>query len=104
MQKLPKGFQLTTVPIQTSYQVQKPSANGDVTINGSAIGVISPSFTPDELKSRIKGMRIDKARQQLELLGPGTTVDISVKPRVPFLPLLEEHISLTIVLQGAAPA
>jgi hypothetical protein len=103
-QKLPKGFQLTNVPIQTSYQVQKPSANGEVTINGSAIGVISPSFTADELKSRIKGMRIDKARQQLELLGPGTTVDISVKPRVPFLPLLQDHINLTIVLEGATPA
>jgi hypothetical protein len=103
MQRLPKGFQLTTVPIQTSYQIQKPSASGDVTINGSAIGVMSPSFTADELKSRIKGMRIDKARQQLELLGPGTTVDISVRPRVPFLPLLQNHINLTIVLQGAAP-
>jgi len=101
-QKVPKGYQLTAAPIQTSYQADKPSANGDVTIKGSAVGVLIPNVTADELKSRIRGKRVDAARHQLELLAPGTTVDINVKPAVPWLPVLQDHISLTIVLQPSA--
>jgi hypothetical protein len=101
-QKVPKGYQLTADPIQTSYQADKPNANGDVTIKGSAVGVIVPNVTANELKARIKGMRVDTARHQLELLAPGTTVDITVKPAVPWLPVLQDHISLTIVLQPSA--
>lgn len=99
-QKVPKGFQLTASPIQTSYQVQKSSANGDVTIKGSAVGVVVPNVTADELKARIKGLRVDTARRQLEKLAPGTTVNISVKPAVPWMPVLQDHISLTIVLES----
>ena len=101
-QKVPKGYQLTADPIQTSYQADKPNANGDVTIKGSAVGVIVPNVTSEELKARIKGMRVDTARHKLELLAPGTTVDITVKPAVPWLPVLQDHISLTIVLQPSA--
>ena len=98
-QKVPKGYQLTADPIQTSYQADKPNANGDVTIKGSAVGVLIPNVTADQLKARIKGLRVDTARHQLELLAPGTTVDMTVKPAVPWLPVLQDHISLTIVLQ-----
>jgi len=98
-QKVPKGYTLTADPIQTSYQADKPNANGDVTIKGSAVGVLIPNVTADQLKARIKGLRVDTARHQLELLAPGTTVDMTVKPAVPWLPVLQDHISLTIVLQ-----
>jgi hypothetical protein len=101
-QKLPKKFQLTADPIQTVYQVQKPSANGDITIKGTGTGVMVPNVTADELKSRIRGMRVDAARQQLQLLAPGTTVDISVKPSIPWLPVLQDHINLTIVVESTA--
>jgi baseplate J-like protein len=101
-QKLPKGFQLTAEPIQTSYQFQKPTATGDVTIKGTGTGVIVPNVTAGELKSRIRGMRVEAARQQLQLLAPGTTVDISVKPSVPWLPVLQDHINLTIVVETPA--
>jgi hypothetical protein len=101
-QKLPKGFQLTADPIQTVYQVQNPAANGDISIKGTGIGVIVPNVTSGELKARIRGMRVDAARQQLELLAPGTSVDISVKPSVPWLPVLEDHINLTIVVVSTA--
>jgi hypothetical protein len=100
-QKLPKKFQLTADPIQTVYQVQKPTATGDVTIKGTGTGVIVPSVTAGDLKARIRGMRVDAARQELELLAPGTTVDISVKPSVPFMPVLQDHINLTIVVVSA---
>jgi len=100
-QKLPKKFQLTADPIQTVYQVQKPSANGDITIKGTGTGIIVPNVTAGDLKARIRGMRVDAARQQLELLAPGTTVDISVKPSVPWLPVLQDHINLTIVVVSA---
>lgn len=99
-QKLPKKFQLTADPIQTVYQVQKPSANGDITIKGTGTGVIVPNVTASELKARIRGMRVDAARQQLQLLAPGTTVDITVKPSVPWLPVLQDHINLTIVVES----
>jgi hypothetical protein len=97
---LPKKYQLTADPISTVYQVQKPSANGDITIKGTATGVMVPNVTVGELKARIRGMRVDAARQQLQLLAPGTTVDISVKPSVPWLPVLEDHINLTIVVES----
>lgn len=95
--KLPKGFRLTSDPIQTSYQLQGSSQNGDVTIKGSATGLAEPSVTAGELKARIKGTRVDAARKQLLQVAPGTTVDISVKPAVPWLPVLQDHIDLTIV-------
>ncbi|HEX9100030.1 MAG TPA: baseplate J/gp47 family protein [Candidatus Dormibacteraeota bacterium] len=100
-QKLPKKFQLTADPIQTVYQVQKPTAGGDVTIKGTGTGIIVPNVTAGDLKARIRGMRVDAARQELELLAPGTTVDISVKPSVPWLPVLQDHINLTIVVVSA---
>lgn len=100
-QKLPKNFQLTADPIQTVYQVQKPSANGDVSIKGTGTGVMVPNVTAGELKARIRGMRVDAARQQLQQLAPGTTVDISVKPAVPWLPVLQDHINLTIAIVSA---
>jgi hypothetical protein len=100
-QKVPKKFQLTADPIQTVYQVQKPSASGDITIKGTGTGVIVPNVTAGDLKSRIRGMRVDAARQELQLLAPGTTVDISVKPSVPWLPVLQDHINLTIVVVSA---
>jgi len=98
---LPKKYQLTADPIQTVYQVQKPSANGDITIKGTGFGVMVPNVTAGELTARIRGMRVDAARQQLQLLAPGTTVDISVKPSVPWLPVLQDHIHLTIVVVSA---
>src|SRR5216683_1812622 len=101
-QKLPKGFQLTADPIQTTYQVQKPTGTGDITIKGTGTGVIVPNVTAGELAARIRGMRVDAARRQLELLAPGTSVDISVKPSVPWLPVLQDHITLTIVVLSAA--
>jgi hypothetical protein len=97
---LPKKYQLTADPIQTVYQVQKPSANGDITIKGTGTGVMVPNVTAGELKARIRGMRVDAARQQLQLLAPGTTVDISVKPSIPWLPVLQDHINLTIVVES----
>lgn len=100
-QKLPKGFKLTSDPIHTSYQLQKSNQNGDVTINGSATGAIEPSVTAAELKARIKGMRVDNARKQLLQVAPGTTVDMSVKPAIPWLPVLQDHITLTIDLEPA---
>jgi len=97
---LPKKYQLTADPIQTVYQVQKPNANGDITIKGTGTGVMVPNVTAAELKARIRGMRVDAARQQLQLLAPGTTVDISVKPSIPWLPVLQDHINLTIVVES----
>lgn len=101
-QKIPKGFRLTSDPIQTSYLVVHSSSNGDVTLTGSATGVALPSVTAAELKSRIKGMRVEAARQQLRLLAHGTMVDISVKPAVPWLPVIQDHITVTIILEPTA--
>jgi hypothetical protein len=97
--KIAKGFQLTSDPIQTTYQIARPSANGDVSIKGTAVGVVIPNVTADDLRSRIKGMRVDAARRQLEGLAPGATIDIVVKPNVPWLPVLQSHIAVTIVIE-----
>ncbi len=99
--RVPKGFQLTSDPIQSTYVVQHAGANGDATIKGSAIGVMVTNVSVAELKARIKGMRVDTARKQLEQVTPGTIVDMSVKPAVPWLPVLQDHIHLTIVLEPA---
>lgn len=99
--KIPKGFQLTTTPIQTTYQIQKAGSAGDVNIKGAAVGVIVPNVTADYLKSRIKGMRVDAAKRQLAVLAPGATIEMVVKPNVPWLPVLQDHIAVTIVIEPA---
>lgn len=98
-QKIPKGFQLTTSPVQTNYVVQHSGANGDVTLKGTATAAIVPDITEAQLKTRIKGLRVDAARRQLEHLAPGAIIDINVKPSVPWLPIVQDHISLTILIQ-----
>lgn len=102
--KIARGFQLTTDPIQTSYQIARPSANGDVSIKGTAVGVVVPNVTAGELQTRIKGMRVDAARRELEGLAPGATIDIVVKPNVPWLPVLQSHIAVTIVIEPTGSA
>jgi hypothetical protein len=101
-QKIPKGFQLTSDPIKTSYVVVGSGSSGVVTLRASAIGVMVPNVNAGELKARIRGMRVEAARQQLKELVNGTTVEISVKPAVPWLPVIQDHINLTIALQPAA--
>jgi hypothetical protein len=46
-------------------------------------------------------MRVDNARKQLMQVAPGTTVDMRVRPEVPWLPVLQDHITLTIALEPA---
>jgi hypothetical protein len=96
-QRIPKGFTLVPNSVQSSYVVQHAGANGDVTIKGSAIGVMVTNVTAAELKARIKGMRVESARKELLQITPGTAVDMSVKPNVPWLPVLQDHITLRIV-------
>jgi hypothetical protein len=102
--KISKGFQLTTDPIQTAYQIAKPAANGEVTIKGTAVGVVVPNVTADDLRSRIKGMRVDAAKRQLLVLAPGATIDMVVKPNVPWLPVLQDHIAVTIIIEPTGSA
>ena len=102
--KVPSGFQLTADPVQTSYLVQQTTPDGSVTMKGSAIGVIVPNVTAGQLKARITGLRVEAAREKLEAIAPGASVNISVKPAVPWLPLIQDHINLTIVLEPTATA
>ncbi len=100
--KIPPGEELTTDPIQTTYQIAQASANGDVIVTGKAVGFVTPKLSPQSLRSQIKGLRPAEAAKSLQRTVPGSLVEIRISPAVvPWLPIIAEHISLTVVVEAA---
>ena len=102
--KVPAGQQLTNDPITINWQVLRAGPNGAVTVNGTAAGYVSPTVSTSTLRNRIRGFSPTEARKLLERAVPGSTVEISTKPvAVPWLPLIAEHITITVTV-APAPA
>jgi hypothetical protein len=100
--KVPSGQQLTDDPIAISWQVLRAGPNGAVTVNGTVAGYIAPTVSTSSLRLRIRGFSPAEARKLLERAVPGSTVEIQTSPAsVPWLPLIAEHISITVVVQPA---
>lgn len=101
--KIPAGQQLTSDSIQITWQILQTSPNGDITVNGTALGFIAPKLSTDSLRARIRGLSPGDARKSLERAVPGSSVDIHIAPlALPWLPLVVEHITVTVVVEPAA--
>jgi hypothetical protein len=100
--KVPSGQQLTNDPLDITWQVQRSTPNGTLTVNGTAIGYISPALSTNTLRARIRGLSPSEARKTLERAVPGSTVTIRISPvAVPWLPLIADHISVNVEVQAA---
>jgi Baseplate J-like protein len=98
--KVPPGQQLIGDSIETTWQILQASPNGDLVVNGTAVGFVAPKVSTDTLRSQIRGLSLANARKALERAVPGSKVEIRISPvAVPWLPLFKEHISLTVVIQ-----
>ena len=97
-----QGYKLTSEPIQTSYQITEVIINGSVTIRVAASTVAIPTLSAERLRTRLKGRSLLDAHHELQHEYPGSQVDISLKPVAhPFLPLIADHISPTLVVEPA---
>ena len=100
--KVQSGQQLTSDPLDITWQVQRSTPPGALIVNGTAIGYISPTLSTSVLRSRIRGLSPSEARKSLERAVPGSKVEIRISPvPVPWLPLITEHISLKVEVQAA---
>ena len=100
--KVPAGQQLTNDPIQYTWQIQR-TPNAGLTVNGTAVGYISPTISTNALRSRIRGLNVTDARKSIEHSVPGSQVEIHISPvAVPWLPLVAEHIMITVQVQSLA--
>ena len=98
--KIPAGQQLTSDSVQITWQILQTSPNGDVTVNGTALGFITPKVSTDTLRARVRGLSPSEARKALERAVPGSSVEIRITPvAVPWLPLVAEHIAITVVVK-----
>jgi hypothetical protein len=98
--QVPAGQQLTSDPVQITWQILQPVPRGDVTVVGKALGWITPQLSTDTLRARIRGLSPADARKSLQRAVPGSEVEIRLSPvAVPWLPLITQHISMTVLVQ-----
>jgi hypothetical protein len=100
--KVPPGQQLTSDPVDITWETQKAGAHGAVTVKGSAVGYVAPTLSTNSLRAGIRGFNPAEARKSLERAVPGSTAEIQISPfEVPWLPLIAEHISITVLVRPA---
>jgi hypothetical protein len=101
--RVPAGYQLTSDPIQTTYQILRVSSKGNVTLSGSAVGFIAPTVSAQKLANELRGMSVADARKHVQRAVPGAQVDIKTSPpAVYWMPLVAKNIKLTVVIQPAS--
>jgi hypothetical protein len=68
-------------------------------------GYVTTKLSTDTLRARIRGLSSADARRSLQRDVPGGTVEIRISPvspvAVPWMPLIAEHITVTVVVQPA---
>jgi hypothetical protein len=100
--KIPAGQHLTSDKVQITWQILQTSPNGDITVNGTAVGFIAPTLSTDTLGARIRGLSPADARRTLERAVPGSAAEIKISPAsFPWLPLIADHIKFTVVVEPA---
>lgn len=98
--KIPAGQQLTGDTVQITWHILQTTPNGDVTVSGTALAYLTPKLSTDTLRAGIRGLSPADARRSLERTVPGSSVEIRISPvAVPWLPLVAEHISITVLVR-----
>ena len=102
--KVPAGQSLTSDPVATSYTAQLTDLKGGMTLYGTTSGYLTPKLPIEDLKARIRGLSTAEARKSLERAVAGSTAEVRVSPSVAlWLPLITQHISITVVVEPAGP-
>jgi hypothetical protein len=98
--KIPLGQELTNDPVLIIYQGQQVAPNTDTLVTAKASGFVIPKLSPRSLSSQIRGLTPAQAARSLQRTAPGSLVEIRISPAVvPWLPIITEHISLTVVVK-----
>jgi hypothetical protein len=98
---VPAGYELVQEPIQAHYDVRP--AGGSTTIVANAVGYAGPKSSQQAFSSKLKGLSVREARNQIQSAFPGSRVDIRLKPltTLPWLPIIADHIRLTVIAEPA---
>ncbi|TME02650.1 MAG: hypothetical protein E6I61_10185 [Chloroflexi bacterium] len=107
--KVPSGQELTDDPVQFIFQGRQVGPNADVLVTGDDVlvtgkadGYIVPKLSPQSLTSQIRGLSPTDAASSLQRTAPRSRVEIRTSPgAMPLLPVIADHISLTIVVEPA---
>jgi hypothetical protein len=98
--KIPPGQELTNDPVQIIYQGQQAAPDTGVIVIAKAEGFVIPKLSPQSLSAQIRGLSPAAAAHSLQRAAPGSLVDIQISPAAaPFLPLIAEHIAVTVIVQ-----
>jgi hypothetical protein len=98
--KVPPGKALTNDPVQIIYQSQQVGPNADVVVTAKADAFLIPKLSPQSLSSQVRGLGPAEAAKSLQRAAPGSLVDIRISPAwVPFLPIIGDHISVTVIVE-----
>lgn len=97
-QKMAAGYELTPAPIKATYSAQ---ATGE--LSGSASGLAVPSVDERALATAIRGESPSQALGRIDQAVPGGVADVRITPiALPWLPMLSDHISIVVIVRGAA--
>lgn len=101
MARVPPNEELTADPIQANLQMLAIS-NGDMVVTEKAVGFVVPKLSQQSVSSQVRGLTPAQAARLLQRKAPGSLVEIQISPAaVPWLPLVAQHISVTIVVEPA---
>ncbi len=96
------GYALSAEPVQANYHLMEATGSSGVLIMADAVGYALPNLSTATVRARLKGLSLSDARSRLRHDFPGSSIDIRTKPlALPWLPLVADHISLTVVVKPA---
>ncbi len=102
--KVPPGQELTNDRIQYIYQSHQVAPNADVLVTGEADGFVIPKLSPQSVSAQVRGLSPAEGVRSLQRTAPGSRVEIRISPSwVPWLPIIADQISLTVVVEPARP-
>jgi hypothetical protein len=96
--EVPSGWRLIAPASIIDYALQAWTANGDVTITGSANGYVVRQVPTESLPMRLRGLNSHAAFEVIQDVARGSTVELRTAPMsAPWLPLNADHISVVVV-------
>jgi hypothetical protein len=96
--EVPSGWRLIAPASIIDYELQAWTAEGDVTITGSADGYMVKQFPTEALPMRLRGLSSHAALEVIQDVARGSTVEIRTAPMsAPWLPLNPDRISVVVV-------
>jgi hypothetical protein len=104
LERVPAGYQLNGPARIADYQIQTSDPQGDVNVTGRAIGYVMPRVSVSSLRARLRGLDSGAARRLIEIVAPGSAVEIRLGPvPAPWLPFNADHITIVVVEAQRAP-